>query len=385
MPGFSFTMPSDPTQDDPAVKFYTKAGPGKDLPEPAKPAPSQAGAKLARLEAAETASQNDPKSQEPNDAVEPCPLKETRHALEAQVLDEKQQPLENIEVELRKSDTEALLAKSDAEGRVRFDKLAQGGYKLGLRGVDRDSWEILGDEDLPAERDTCTGDAAWNPPASADTAVKEHKVQQGECVATLAEKHGFLPEALWNADENAALRAKRENLNILAPDDVLKIPAPRPGFQEVQTSKSYRLGRKGSTQSVKIRFLGKDAAPRAEESYLLSITSAAGCEERTGKTDSSGFLAEIVPATTTELKVTMGSKPNLDTYTFKTAHLDPIDSLSGVQGRLTNLGYYCGDKRGELNGYTKRALRDFQRDNKLPICGEVDDATRAAIARQYQA
>jgi peptidoglycan hydrolase-like protein with peptidoglycan-binding domain len=55
--------------------------------------------------------------------------------------------------------------------------------------------------------------------------------------------------------------------------------------------------------------------------------------------------------------------------------LDPYDSISGVQARLNNLGYGAGEVDGRLNARTERALRQFQRQQKLEITGRIDEKT----------
>jgi hypothetical protein len=74
--------------------------------------------------------------------------------------------------------------------------------------------------------------------------------------------------------------------------------------------------------------------------------------------------------------------------------LNPIDHDSGIRTRLFNLGYLASNdllgpalsptrspaaRRAEL----ARAVRDFQEDAGLEATGELDEATRAAIADRH--
>ena len=56
---------------------------------------------------------------------------------------------------------------------------------------------------------------------------------------------------------------------------------------------------------------------------------------------------------------------------------------SGVQGRLSNLGYDCGDEHGELGPVTRSALRAFQETYEMTVNGEADSATREKLQEKY--
>jgi lysozyme family protein len=55
------------------------------------------------------------------------------------------------------------------------------------------------------------------------------------------------------------------------------------------------------------------------------------------------------------------------------------EAVRAVQTRLDGLNYKLGDIDGEYGPLTRAAVLAFQSDNHLPITGEVDAATRAAL------
>ena len=52
--------------------------------------------------------------------------------------------------------------------------------------------------------------------------------------------------------------------------------------------------------------------------------------------------------------------------------LTQLTTVEGLQDRLNNLGYYCGEEYGEIGEYTQEAIREFQNDYELLDTGEVD-------------
>jgi N-acetylmuramoyl-L-alanine amidase len=71
-------------------------------------------------------------------------------------------------------------------------------------------------------------------------------------------------------------------------------------------------------------------------------------------------------------------------WTLKIGHLDPADTLEGVQARLNNLGYAAGSVNGALEAQTRGALAAFQAAKKLPMTGALDDATGVALEQHHE-
>jgi N-acetylmuramoyl-L-alanine amidase len=63
--------------------------------------------------------------------------------------------------------------------------------------------------------------------------------------------------------------------------------------------------------------------------------------------------------------------------------LDPIDQRSGVEARLSNLGYYTGAVGAEDDDQFRFALQLFQAAEGLRVTGENDTATRARLKDVY--
>jgi N-acetylmuramoyl-L-alanine amidase len=72
-----------------------------------------------------------------------------------------------------------------------------------------------------------------------------------------------------------------------------------------------------------------------------------------------------------------------ETFTFQLGGLDPIDSPTGVQHRLRNLGLYDGAIDGVAGPMTRSALRKFQEMLDLRASGEPDTGTLDSLKNEH--
>jgi N-acetylmuramoyl-L-alanine amidase len=201
---------------------------------------------------------------------------------------------------------------------------------------------------------------------------KQYTIVEGDSVTSLADANGFFVQTIWDYPANAALRAKRRSMDILLPGDVITIPDLRVVSVPRPTDQHHRFKRKGVPAIFRLQVFDGDS-PRREEDFLLTI----GDEAFHGKTDASGVLEHTLPAGTREALLVIG--PDRRELLIRFGGLDPESELIGVQKRLNNLGYYCGDPDGTMNDSTREALRAFQLRFSLPQTGVADDATKELL------
>ncbi|HYC89188.1 MAG TPA: peptidoglycan-binding domain-containing protein [Thermoanaerobaculia bacterium] len=184
--------------------------------------------------------------------------------------------------------------------------------------------------------------------------------------------YGHDPETIWNAPENAALKSQRAHMNELLPGDVVTIPDIIPKQVRVATGVRHVFRRKNIPPTYRLRVLVADK-PRANEPFRLTV----GDRVVEGTTDADGMIHVHVPAAATKGELVLGTDGLTVLIDF--GFLDPIMELSGVQMRLNNLGFPCGEAGGVLNDETRQALQAFQARFGLSATGELDDATRGKL------
>jgi hypothetical protein len=207
---------------------------------------------------------------------------------------------------------------------------------------------------------------------------KQHIVQQGDTTISLSEQFGLFALTIWNDPANASLREQRGDMNVLLPGDVLTIPDLRQKIEDCNTNARHVFRRKGIPALLRMQIFDYEE-PRVNQAYTLTIDG----KEITGTTNAKGILEEYVPAQATSGELIIGEDKYRMLLDF--GHLDPLTEVSGVQKRLNNMGYDCGEPNGELNDRTRQALAELQSRFDLPITGEINDATRKKIGEMHDA
>jgi hypothetical protein len=203
-------------------------------------------------------------------------------------------------------------------------------------------------------------------------------VQQGEGIDSIAVRHGFSPDALWNDPANAQLKQQRADRNILAPGDVLSIPDKRIGEASGSTQTRHRFRKKGVPAKLRLRLLDGDE-PRAHLEYVLDIDGAL----HQGTTDGDGWLEHPLPPGARQGGLRVNGEAPVQ---LLLSHLDPLDTVSGAKARLANLGFHQGPIDDErMTEATVEAIVLFQRKYELEETGQLDQATRDKLVEVHGA
>ncbi len=163
--------------------------------------------------------------------------------------------------------------------------------------------------------------------------MQPYVIKQGDFLAQLAYKFGFDADAVWNDPKNADLRQLRSDPNILLPADVLYIPDQvdkKPDKHDLTTGSSNDFVSDAPTVPMTIRF--KDDALASQGYAVTELPQLTGLT-----TTGDGTATFSIPVTLQSFTIEFAASGAA--YAFDTAHLDPVNTRSGVVQRLQNLGY----------------------------------------------
>ena len=214
-----------------------------------------------------------------------------------------------------------------------------------------------------------------------------HTVEQGEYLASIAKDYGFSDwHTIYDHPQNADLKKKRPNPNVLFPGDQLFIPDKQLKGESCLTEKKTRF--KLNVPKAWLRLVLKDQDGKALSNEPYTFTLAWLTFK--GSTDGSGSLEQKIPIGIDIGRLTL-DKIDL-TWDIKIGHLDPVHDqgedetiVAGLQARLNNLGYNCGDIDGVLGPNTTLALKSFQQLvlGRSDPDGLPDKQTRDALLQRH--
>lgn len=207
----------------------------------------------------------------------------------------------------------------------------------------------------------------------------DYVVRPGDCIASIAFDAGHLWTTLWDDPANAELRETRKDPNVLLPGDRVTVPPLREKQEPGASEQRHRFVKKGQPETFRVRILS-DGEPRKNEPYTLTVD---GETEYEGTTDPEGHLQAAIKPNARRVIVEVGKEDPGDRFEFALGAIDPITEISGVQARLTNLGFDCGPATGELNDDTRAALQQYQKLRRLEATGEPDEPTRRKLQEEY--
>lgn len=170
-----------------------------------------------------------------------------------------------------------------------------------------------------------------------------HTIRQGEHLSSIAKANGFRDyRTIWDDANNAELKQKRQNPNVLFPGDQIFIPDKEQRQESRNTGQRHRF--KVRDTELKLRLVLEDLYEKPIANAKCKLTVESETFDLT--TDGEGkleqeirkqveratllILDEQTPADGIELEVKIG-------------HLDPVNKISGQKARLNNLGYFAGE------------------------------------------
>jgi hypothetical protein len=206
-----------------------------------------------------------------------------------------------------------------------------------------------------------------------------HTVEQGECLSSLAKQHKLWSwRKIYNHPENASFRLARPNPNLIYPGDLVYIPDPEVVDKDKPTDQKHKFKLKKDKTLLRIVAADEDGTPYRQIDWRLII----GDDVYEGKTDGQGMLQQPIDPQVSSGMLTLwwpGAPRRHCTWHLNIGHLDPINQVSGIQGRLNNLGYNSGPVDGIRGPITRTAVKAFQKKHKLAVDGIPGPITQGKL------
>jgi hypothetical protein len=208
--------------------------------------------------------------------------------------------------------------------------------------------------------------------------MPSYTVQQGDHLSKIAKSNGFRDyRTIWDDPQNAALKAARANPDVLLPGDVLYIPAPTQKAETRPTENTHVFKLTAPKLMLRLVLRDFDNQPLPGTKCELEVEG----QKYALTTNSKGQIEQSITATAETAGLTV---PSLDMkWQVKIGHLDPHDADTGWRQRLINLGYYPKPLADRDDAQLRTWLEEFQCDQKLPVTGQLDAATKAKLKEEH--
>ncbi|HEV8324791.1 MAG TPA: peptidoglycan-binding protein [Myxococcota bacterium] len=203
-----------------------------------------------------------------------------------------------------------------------------------------------------------------------------HVVREGDCIASLAEVYGLPADVIWDDPQNADLKSRRKDPNVLAKGDAVFIPERKTTARALDTDKRHRFRCKGPLVEFRLK-LAKDGAPMADVPYRLEVDGRFYPPAGEARTDADGFVAQSIPPAAAEGTLVLPSLGRR--FAIRLGHLEPVDVEGGLRARLRNLGFLSSGEGEAL----KAAVAAFQAAMGLDATGTPDDPTRDKLREAH--
>ena len=203
---------------------------------------------------------------------------------------------------------------------------------------------------------------------------ERYTAQPGDCIHSIAFAKGFFPDTVWNHADNKSLKDLRKDPHVLMAGDTVVIPDKRLKELSKPEEKRHRFRRKGVPKEMKVQLMEGD---QPVKNALCKVKIEGRESEITS--DGEGWLKIPIPPNARKAAIQL---PSGLEFELNLGHLDPVDQVSGVQGRLHSLGYYDGPINGQMSPDTQSAIKTFKTAQGLPANSTLDDQTRQALTKQ---
>ncbi len=217
--------------------------------------------------------------------------------------------------------------------------------------------------------------------------TQQHTVAQGETLLRIAKQYGYqTSKALYNHPSNAEFKALRPDPNLIYPGDKITIPPKKEKFMPLRASSINTFVVQNEKEYFRLQVSYDDGDDITGKRVVLNI----GSQTIDTVLQSDGLIEVELnnnDALTgnVDLYLKAGETTPTKSFAVQIGNLDPIDTLSGVQGRCNMLGFNCGKVDGINGAKTKAGVREFQQAQQLQVDGIAGPVTKSRLVYVYGA
>ena len=199
-------------------------------------------------------------------------------------------------------------------------------------------------------------------------------------MGSIAKKYGFHKwQDLWNLPQNHALRTSGRKPELLVAGDIVFIPERTTKETAVQTNARHNFVLESVAAELHLRFVDVEPFIHAFGAISYSLEAKDG-NNQTGKiTQEKQEITMPLSLAAETCTLVIGGM----SFQLSIGGLDPLESVSGMQGRLKNLGFDPGPITKTENPSTTSAVRAFQEHYKLTVNGIIGPEVQDKMKEVY--
>ncbi|WP_282114718.1 PGRP and LysM peptidoglycan-binding domain-containing protein [Pseudoalteromonas arctica] len=215
--------------------------------------------------------------------------------------------------------------------------------------------------------------------------TQQHTVAQGETLLRIAKQYGYqTSKALYNHPSNAEFKALRSDPNLIYPGDKITIPPKKEKFIPLRTNSINSFVVQNEKEYFRLQIIHEDGDDITGKRIVITI----GSQTIDTVLPSDGLIEVELDENDSltgqvDLYLKEDQSSPSESFTAQVGHLDPIDTLSGVQARCNLLGFDCGTVDGINGSKTKAGVRDFQYEHDLEVDGIAGAKTKAKLQQVF--
>ena len=215
--------------------------------------------------------------------------------------------------------------------------------------------------------------------------TQQHTVAQGETLLRIAKQYGYqTSKALYNHPSNAEFKALRPDPNLIYPGDKITIPPKKEKFIPLRTNSINSFVVQNEKEYFRLQVSYDDGDDVAGKRVVLNI----GSQTIDTVLQSDGLIEVELDNNdaltgTVDLYLNEGETTPTKSFAVQIGNLDPIETLSGVQGRCNMLGFDCGTVDGVMGKKTRIGVKEFQYEHNLDIDGIPGPKTKAKLQQVF--